>query len=181
MFRTLIYPSSVVLQPAKRTLPNTSRNKSSNTQRTEKKTTDVVIHQHSRKLLMMDILTSETCWAHNKWNKIPSDNKLVFHSSTIALPSLHSRSTETLLYCATVAENDNKTASLTTTPPNVSSKTLNGNAVTVKYYPASLKRLSGRPGYSKINKSKWMKRTCLKKLTENFSRIFWKEQASWNI
>ena len=34
---------------------------SSNTQRTENKTTDVVIHQHSRKLLMMDILMSETC------------------------------------------------------------------------------------------------------------------------
>jgi hypothetical protein len=33
---------------------------SSNTQRTEKKTTDVVIQQHSRKLLMMDILMSET-------------------------------------------------------------------------------------------------------------------------
>ena len=33
----------------------------SNTQRTEKKTTDVVIQQHSRKLLKMDILMSETC------------------------------------------------------------------------------------------------------------------------
>jgi len=39
----------------------TSRTKSSNTQRTEYKTTDVVIHQHSRKLLKMDILMSETC------------------------------------------------------------------------------------------------------------------------
>ena len=56
--------------------------KSSNTQRTENKTTDVVIHQHSRKLLKMDILMSETCLAHNKWNKIASDIKLVFHSST---------------------------------------------------------------------------------------------------
>ena len=55
---------------------------SSNTQRTEKKMTDVVIHQHSRKLLKMDILMSETFWAHNKWNKIASDIKLVFHSST---------------------------------------------------------------------------------------------------
>ena len=54
----------------------------SNTQRTENKTTDVVIQQHSRKLLMMDILMSETCWAHKKWNKIASDIKLVFHSST---------------------------------------------------------------------------------------------------
>ena len=108
MFRTSIYPSSGVcdcvdelphrsscsqfvvcwrcrLKPAKRTPPNTSRNKNSNTQRTENKTTDVVIHQHSRKLLKMDILMSETCWAHKKWNKIASDNKLVFHSSTIAM------------------------------------------------------------------------------------------------
>ena len=54
----------------------------SNTQRTENKTTDVVIYQHSRKLLMMDILMYETCWAHKKWNKIASDIKLVFHSST---------------------------------------------------------------------------------------------------
>jgi hypothetical protein len=53
------------------------------TQRTENKTSDVVIHQHSRKLLKMGILMSETCWAHNKWNKIASDIKLVFHSSRI--------------------------------------------------------------------------------------------------
>ena len=58
---------------------------SSNTQWTDKKTTDVVIQQHSRKLLMMDILMSETCWAHNKRNKIASDIKLVFHSSTITM------------------------------------------------------------------------------------------------
>ena len=32
----------------------------------ENKMTDVVIHQHSRKLLKMDILMSETCRAHNK-------------------------------------------------------------------------------------------------------------------
>ena len=32
-----------------------------NTQRTENKTTDVEIQQHSRKILMMDILMSETC------------------------------------------------------------------------------------------------------------------------
>jgi hypothetical protein len=49
------------LQPEKRTPLNISRNKSSNRQRTENKTTDVVIHQHSRKLLKMDILMSETC------------------------------------------------------------------------------------------------------------------------
>ena len=33
----------------------------SNTHRTNNNTTNVVIQQHSRKLLMMDILTSETC------------------------------------------------------------------------------------------------------------------------
>jgi len=33
----------------------------SNTQRTKNKTTNAVIQQHSRKLLMMDILMSETC------------------------------------------------------------------------------------------------------------------------
>ena len=52
---------ALVLQPAKRTPPNISRSKNSNTQRTENKTTDVVIHQHSRRLLKMDILMSETC------------------------------------------------------------------------------------------------------------------------
>ena len=56
-----------------------------NTQRTENKTTDAVIQQDSRKLLMMDILMSETCWAHKKWNKIASDIKLVFRSSTITI------------------------------------------------------------------------------------------------
>jgi len=33
----------------------------SNTHRTKNNTTNVVIQQHSRKLLMMDILMSETC------------------------------------------------------------------------------------------------------------------------
>ena len=54
----------------------------SNTHRTENKTTDVVIQQHSRKLRMMDILMSETCWTHKKWNKIASDIKLVSYPST---------------------------------------------------------------------------------------------------
>jgi len=58
---------------------------SSSTQQTENKPTDVVIQRHSRKLLKMDILMSETCCAHKKWNKIASDIKLVFHSSTIAM------------------------------------------------------------------------------------------------
>ena len=52
------------------------------THRTKNNTTNVVIQQNSRKLLMMDILMSETCWAHKKWNKIASDIKLVFYSST---------------------------------------------------------------------------------------------------
>jgi len=52
---------AVVLQPAKRAPLKTSRTKSSNTQRPKNKTTDVVIQQYSRKLLMMDILISETC------------------------------------------------------------------------------------------------------------------------
>ena len=47
--------------------------------------TNVVIQQNSRKLQMMDILMSETCWAHKKWNKIASDIKLVFYSSTMLL------------------------------------------------------------------------------------------------
>jgi len=42
----------------------------------------MVIQQNSRKRLMMDILMSETCWAHKKWNKIASDIKLVFYFST---------------------------------------------------------------------------------------------------
>jgi len=46
-------------------------------------TTNVVIQQNSRKLLMIDILMSETCWARKKWNKIASDIKLVSYSSTI--------------------------------------------------------------------------------------------------
>jgi len=57
----------------------------SNTQRTENQTTNVVIQQHSRKLLMMDILMSETSWAHKKWNKIASEIKLVFYSSTVTM------------------------------------------------------------------------------------------------
>ena len=33
---------------------------------------------------MMDILMSETCWAHKKWNTRASDIKLVFYSSIIS-------------------------------------------------------------------------------------------------
>jgi hypothetical protein len=78
----------VVLQPAKWAPLKTQPQHISNTQWTENKMTYVVIQQHSRKLLMMDILMSETCWAHKKWYKIASDIKLVFHSSTIPIPLL---------------------------------------------------------------------------------------------
>jgi len=56
-----------------------------NTRRTKNNTTNVVLQQNSRKLRMMAILMSETCWAHKKWNKIASDIKLVFYSSTITI------------------------------------------------------------------------------------------------
>ena len=36
-------------------------------------------------VIVIDILMSETCWAHKKWNKIASDIKLVFYSSTITM------------------------------------------------------------------------------------------------
>ena len=105
MFRTLIYPTSGacdysielphwsycswfdvcwrygVLQPATR-IPLQPNHTESNTHRTRNNTTNVVIEQNSRKFLLMDILMSETCWAHKKWNKIASDIKLVFYSST---------------------------------------------------------------------------------------------------
>jgi len=61
----------------------TQPNQISNTQRTENNTTNVVIQQNSHKLLMMDILMSETCRALKKWNQIASEIKLVFYSSTM--------------------------------------------------------------------------------------------------
>jgi len=39
----------------------TQPNRNSNTHRTKNNTTNVVIQQNSRKLLMIDILMSETC------------------------------------------------------------------------------------------------------------------------
>jgi len=57
----------------------------SNTHRTKNNTTNVVIQQNSRKLLMMYVLMSETCWAHKKWNNITSDINFVFYSSTITM------------------------------------------------------------------------------------------------
>jgi len=68
------------LQPAP-----TQPHRNSNTHRTKNNTTNVVIQQNSHKLLMMDTLMSETCWAHKKWKKIASDVKLVFYSSTITM------------------------------------------------------------------------------------------------
>ena len=67
------------------TTPN-QPHRNSNTHRTKNNTTNVVFQQNSRKLPMMDIWKSETCWAHKKWNKIASDIKLVFYSSNIFLP-----------------------------------------------------------------------------------------------
>ena len=44
----------------------TQQHKISNTQQNKNKTTNVVIQQRSPKLLMMDILMSETFWVHKK-------------------------------------------------------------------------------------------------------------------
>ena len=63
----------------------TQPHRNSNTHRTKNNATNVVIQQNSHKLLMMAILMSETSWAHKKWNKIASDIKLVFYSSTITM------------------------------------------------------------------------------------------------
>ena len=74
MFRTLIYPSSGACDYSVELQHGTKNN-----------TTNVVIQQNCRKFLMMDILMSETYWAHKKWNKIASDIKLVFYSSPLSL------------------------------------------------------------------------------------------------
>ena len=102
MFWTLIYPSSGACDYSVE-LPHwsycswfeasacntdttpTQPHRNSNTHRTKNNTTNVVIQQNSRKLLMIDILMPETCWAHKKWNKIASDVKLVFYSSIFHL------------------------------------------------------------------------------------------------
>ena len=81
----LVLSSSCVASACKTNTTQNQPHQISNTQRTENKTTDVVIQQHSRKLLMTEILMSETCWAHKKWNKIASDIKLFFHPSTITM------------------------------------------------------------------------------------------------
>jgi len=74
-----------VLQAASACNTDTTPNqphRNSNTHRTKNNTTNMVIQQNSRKILMMDIFMSETCWAHKKWNKIASVIKFVFYSST---------------------------------------------------------------------------------------------------
>jgi len=69
------------------TTPN-QPHRNSNTHRTKNNTTNVVIQQNSHKFLMMYMLMSEICWAHKKWNKIASDIKLVFYSSTIRIQNV---------------------------------------------------------------------------------------------
>jgi len=86
----LFYFTSYVLNMFRTSACNTDTtptqpHRNSNTHRTKNNTTNVGIQQNSRKLLMMNILMSETCWAHKKWNKIASDIKLVFYSSTITI------------------------------------------------------------------------------------------------
>jgi len=49
--------------------------RNSNTHRTKINVINVVIQQNSRKLMMIDILMSETCWAHKKWNKIVTSSR----------------------------------------------------------------------------------------------------------
>jgi len=52
-----------------------------NTHGTKKNTNNVVIQQRRRRLMRMDVLMSETCWALKKWNKIPNDIKWVSYSA----------------------------------------------------------------------------------------------------
>jgi len=64
--------------------PNPTTRKHQHTSNQEH-TTNVVIQQHSRKLLMMAILISETCWAHKKWNKNNKWHQVGLLFSTIKL------------------------------------------------------------------------------------------------
>jgi len=86
MFRTLIYPSSgacdySVELPHWDTTP-TQPHRNSNTHRTKNNTTNVVIQQNTRELLMMDILMSETCWSlQHGYHTNPTTPKLQHTSS----------------------------------------------------------------------------------------------------
>ena len=62
--------------------PNTPKHQHTSNQ---EHSTNVVIQQNSRKLLMMDILMSETCWAHKKWNKNSKWHQVGLLFSTIIL------------------------------------------------------------------------------------------------
>jgi len=91
----------------------------------------VVIQQNSLKLLMMDILMSEICWAHKKWNKIARYIKLVFYFSGFSLQhGYHS----TFSTYNNARENRNKP---TTTQINVY-QPHNATALTKVYYPYNL-------------------------------------------
>jgi len=61
MFRILIYPSSGACEAYNTDTTPTQPHRNSNTHRTKNNTTNVVIRQNSRKLLMMDIFMAETC------------------------------------------------------------------------------------------------------------------------
>ena len=63
----------------------TQPHRNSNTHRTKNNTTNVVIQQNSRKLLMMDMLMSETRWAHKKWNKNSKWYRVGLSFSTITM------------------------------------------------------------------------------------------------
>ena len=82
-------------------------NRNSDTHRTKSNTTNVVFKQNSCKLLMMDILMSKTCWAHKKWNKIASDIKLFFYSSTLKIypKSVSKRQQPTTNLCSITFQN----------------------------------------------------------------------------
>jgi len=76
IFRSFPIPKlKLVLLACNTDTTPTQPHRISNTHRTKNNKTNVVIQQNSRKLLMMNILMSETCWAHKKWNKIASENK----------------------------------------------------------------------------------------------------------
>jgi len=78
------------------TTPN-QPHRNSNTHRTKNNTTNVVIQLNSHKLLMMDILMSETCWAHKKWNKIASETHHVTEARSDSTLRWKTRKTRT--YC----------------------------------------------------------------------------------
>ena len=78
----------------------------SNTHPIENKTTDVVIQRHSRKLLMVDILMSETCWVHT-YSKVQSPSwEANWFAASQEIPRIlrnegslpHSQATATCLY-----------------------------------------------------------------------------------